>query len=40
MKCVLMNKNAEVLVAEYDEAVKAFIRIIEVKNIHYAPYII
>ena len=40
MKCVLMNKNTEVLVAEYDEAVKAFIRIIEVKNIHYAPYII
>ena len=40
MKCILMNKNTEVLVAEYDEAVKAFIRIIEVKNIHYAPYII
>ena len=40
MKCVLMNKNTEVLVAEYDEAVKAFIRIIEVKNIDYAPYII
>ena len=40
MKCILMNKNTKVLVAEYDEAVKAFIRIIEVKNIHYAPYII
>ena len=40
MKCVLMNKNTEVLVAEYDEDVKAFVRIIEVKNIHYAPYII
>ena len=40
MKCVLMNKNAEVLVAEYNEVSKFFDRIIEVKNIHYAPYII
>ena len=40
MKRILMNKDTEVLVAEYDEAVKAFTRIIEVKDIHYAPYII
>ena len=40
MKCILMNKNIEVLVAEYDEVAKAFMRIIEVKNICYAPYII
>ena len=40
MKCVLMNKNIEVLVAEYDDAVKAFTKIIEVKNINYAPYIL
>ena len=37
MKCVLMNKNTEVLVAEYNEVSKFFDRIIEVKNIHYAP---
>ena len=40
MKCVLMNKNTEVLVAEYNEVSKFFDRIIEVKNIRYAPYII
>lgn len=40
MKCILMNKNVEVLVADYDDAVKAFIKIIEVKNIDYAPYIL
>lgn len=40
MKCVLMNKNVEVLVAEYDDAVKAFTKIIEVKNINYVPYIL
>lgn len=37
---MLMNKNTEVLVAEYDDAVKAFTKIIEVKNIEYAPYIL
>ena len=35
-----MNKNVEALVADYDEAVKAFTKIIEVKNIDYAPYIL
>lgn len=40
MKCILMNKNTEVLVAEYDEAAKVFTEIIEVRNIDYAPYIL
>ena len=40
MKCVLMNKNTEVLVLEYDSAVKAFTKVIEVVNIDYAPYIV
>ena len=40
MKCILMNKNTEVLIAEYNEVSKFFDRIIEVINIHYAPYII
>lgn len=40
MKYILMNKNIEVLVAEYDDAVKVFTEIIEIKNIDYAPYIL
>lgn len=40
MKCVLMNKNVEVLVAEYNSVSKFFDKIIEVKNIDYAPYIL
>ena len=40
MKCVLMNKNTEVLVAEYDSATSVFTKIYEVKNINYAPYIL
>lgn len=40
MKCVLMNKNTEVLVAEYDAVSKFFDKIIEVINIDYAPYIL
>lgn len=40
MKCILMNKNTEVLVAEYNTVSKFFDRIIEVKNIDYAPYIL
>ncbi len=40
MKCILMNKNVEVLVAEYNETSKFFDRIYEVKNIEYAPYIL
>ena len=40
MKAILMNKNTEVLIAEYDSAIKSFTKIIEVKNIDYAPYIL
>lgn len=40
MKCTLMNKNKEVLVAEYNEILKVFTDIYEVKNIDYAPLII
>lgn len=40
MKVILMNKNTEVLVAEYDIAIKAFTRIYDVTNINYAPYIL
>lgn len=40
MKCILMNKNKEVLVAEYDSANGVFSRIYEVYDINYAPYIL
>lgn len=40
MKCLLMNKNIEVLVADYDPGIKTFFNIIEIKNIDYAPIII
>lgn len=40
MKCVLMNKNKEVLIAEYDKELKTFNNILEVKNIEYAPVIL
>ena len=40
MKCVLMNKNKEVLVAEYNEISKFFDYIYEVNDINYAPYIL
>lgn len=40
MKCILMNKNTEVLVAEYDNAIKAFTKIIKIYDINYAPYIL
>ena len=40
MKCILMNKNTEVLVAEYDEALAVFTKIEKIKNIEYAPIII
>lgn len=39
MRCILMNKNTEVLLAEYD-SVGVFTEIIEVYNIDYAPYIL
>lgn len=40
MKCILMNKNTEILVAEYDSANGVFSKIYEVYNIDYAPYIL
>ena len=40
MKCILMNKNTEVLLAEYDSAGGVFSKIYEVYNIDYAPYIL
>ncbi len=40
MKCILMNKNKEVLVAEYNETSKFFDYIYEVEDINYAPYIL
>lgn len=40
MQVILMNKNTEVLEAEYNEYSKFFDRIIEIKNIDYAPYIL
>ena len=40
MKCVLMNKNKEILVAEYNTILKGFDKLYEIKNINYAPVII
>ena len=40
MKCILMNKNTEVLVSEYLENLGVFSKIYEIKNIDYAPIII
>lgn len=40
MKCTLMNKNTEVLTAEYDNATGVFTNIYEIYNINYAPYIL
>ena len=40
MQCILMNKNNEVLIAEYDLELSAYSEIYEIKNIDYAPQII
>ena len=40
MKCILMNKNKEVLFANYDTATGVFTEIYDVFNINYAPYIL
>ncbi len=40
MKVVLMNKNVEILIAEYDTATSVFTKIYDVKDINYAPYIL
>lgn len=40
MQCILMNKNTEILVAEYQTSLAVFTKITEVKNIAYAPLIL
>lgn len=40
MKCILMNKNIKVLLAEYDSAIVSFTKIYEIYDINYAPYIL
>lgn len=40
MKRILMNKNTEILLTEYDSASSTFTKIYEVYNILYAPYIL
>lgn len=40
MKCILMNKNTEVLLAEYNSVSKFFDKIYDVYDINYAPYIL
>lgn len=40
MKCILMNKNTEILVAEYNSVSKFFDEIIEIKNIDFAPLLL
>lgn len=40
MKCILMNKNTEVLLAKYDSATGVFTKIYDVYDINYAPYIL
>lgn len=40
MKVILMNKNVEILCAEYDSATGVFVKIIDIYNIDYAPYIL
>ena len=40
MKCILMNKNKEVMLTEYDSATGVFTNIYKIYNIDYAPYIL
>lgn len=40
VKCVLMNKNTEVLLADYNDVSKFFDKIIDIYNIEYVPYIL
>lgn len=40
MKKILMNKNTDVLLADYDSATGSFISVDEIYNIDYAPYIL
>lgn len=40
MKCILMNKNTEVMVLEYNTILKGFDKIYEIKNIEFSPVIL
>ena len=40
MKCILMNKNREILVVEYDTITKGFNKLYEIKDISFAPFIL
>lgn len=40
MRCTLMNKNTEILIAEYNTILKGFEKIYEIKNMQYAPIIL
>lgn len=40
MKCTLMNKNKEVLLAEYDSATGVFTNVYDIYDINYAPLIL
>lgn len=40
MKCILMNKNREVLIAEYDTITKGFNKLYEINDIKFAPVIL
>ena len=40
MKCILMNKNTEILVVEYNTIFNGFSKLYEIKNIDYAPVIL
>lgn len=40
MKAILMNKDVEVLMADYDPATGAYTKVNEIYNIEYAPYIL
>ena len=37
MKCILMNKNIEALITEYDAITKGFNKIYEIKKINFVP---
>lgn len=40
MKCILMNKNTEVLLAEYDSGFSVFSKVYAIYNLNYASYIL
>ena len=40
MKCILMNRNTEIAVLEYNEVLSGFDKIYEICNIDYAPFIL